>query len=172
MKIDIDEYLSEDEKKELAKESFKELCKTALLPEGATMKIAESEIARIAGNAAYAAVIDEMNSLYDTDMKTKIADKIKAILSGDCLRFEAFYHSEHGYGQDGLARTIMNECIKQNRAVIEEKVKTAIEEFDYSPAVANEVSKFFEDMADDFCTAAYKIRDMIIPRAKEQEEKQ
>lgn len=165
VEIDIDEYLSEDEKKELARESFKELCKSALLPEGSTIRDAESEIARIAGNAAYAAVIDEMNGLYDTDMKAKIADKIRAILSGDNLRFEAFYRAD-GYGKDGLARTIMNECIKQNRATIEEKVKAAINEFDYSPVVANEVCNYLENMADDIYTAAYKVRDMIIPKAK------
>lgn len=166
VEIDIDEYLSEDEKKELARESFKELCKSALLPNGSTKGHAEAEIARIAGNAAYAAVIDEMNSLYNTDMKAKIADKIKAILSGDCIRFEAFYHSEHGYGKDGLAYTIMNECIKQNRETIEEKIKEAINDFDYSPAVANEVCNRLENLADDLCTAAYKVRDMIIPKAK------
>ncbi|MBR1525232.1 MAG: hypothetical protein IJ640_01045 [Prevotella sp.] len=169
VEIDIDSYLSEDEKKELARESFKELCKCALLPEGAMVRDAESEIARIAGNAAYAGVIEEMNSLYNTDMKAKIADNIKDILNGDSLRFEAFYQARHGYGQDGLARTIMNECIKQNRAVIEEKVKKAIEEFDYSPVVANEVCNKIENLADDFGVLAYKLRDMIIPKAKQQE---
>lgn len=169
VEIDIDEYLSEEEKKELARESFKELCKRALLPEDATIRDAESEIARIAGNAAFAAVIDEMNGLYGTDMKAKIADKIKNILTTENLRYEAFYHSWTGCGKDGLAYTIMNECIKKNRAVIEERVMAAVQEFDYSTKVSEEVCNMIENVADGFASAAYKVRDMIIPKAKQQE---
>lgn len=163
--IEIDDYLSEDEKKELAKEAFKELCKQTLIPKAGSGN-AEAEIVRIAGNAAYASVIDEINSIYNTDMRQRIKEGVMKILEKGDYKFTMFYHDRYGYGDDAVGYTIMKDCVQKNREMIEQHVKSAIENFDYNKEVAAAVADRVEEMADCFYQAANKFRDMVISKSK------
>lgn len=71
--IDIDEYLSENERKEIAKEAFKDACIGKFKD--------ESEVKRIISNSAYDIVYDLVDKQFDIKLETILKDKVHEIVT-------------------------------------------------------------------------------------------
>lgn len=124
MNIDIEKYLSEEERKEIIIEVYKEeVLKNIknLLPE---KRIDDYE--RILGNSIYHYLATEVDSLIGVDSKKLISEKTeKAINSLDykyhLLRKKSFWQTE-----DSPAEKIVKETTNRLRPQIEEKLTTRI----------------------------------------------
>ena len=158
--IEIDDYLSENEKKELAQDVFKDMCRNYFERKDNP----EEELLRIAGNSAYIIAVDYLNELYDRNIEEIIKEKIIEILNDDKkISYEVFRKS-YGYGSNGKGLELVEKYISENKELVREKVIEAINSFEYSETVAHEVCSQVEEVASKFYDAALRLNDMIIPK--------
>lgn len=157
--IEIDDYLSEDEKKELAQDVFKDMCRNYFRCKDDP----EAELLRLAGNSAHIIVVDYLNKMYDRDIEEIIKERIIEILDSDKISYEVFRKS-YGYGSNGKGLDLVEKYISENKELVREKVIEAINSFEYSETVAHEVCSQVEEVASKFYDAALRLSDMIIPK--------
>ncbi len=163
--IEIDNYLSEDEKKELAQDVFKEMCRNYFRSKDDP----EAELLRIAGNSAYIITIDYLNKLYDKNIEEIIKEKMIKILNNDEKISYELFHKSYGYGSNGKGLDLVEKYLSENKELVREKVIEAINNFEYSETVANEICSQVEEVASKFYDAVSRLNDMIIPKSKQQD---
>lgn len=158
--IEIDDYLSENEKKELAKDVFNEMCRNYFR----CTDNPEAELLRIAGNSAYIITVDYLNKLYDRNIEEIIKEKIIEILNDDKKISYELFRKSYGYGSNGKGLDLVEKYLSENKELVREKVIEAINSFEYSETVAHEVCSQVEEVASKFYDAALRLNDMIIPK--------
>lgn len=169
IEIDIDNYLSEEEKKEICENVFRQACVNHVITKSNDFNkpiyIGESDVERIAGNAVHYMLVDKINEMFNMDYSKIVEEKTLDAVKNKDYKFEVFYDGT--YGKEGLGHTYMTQAIKDNKKLIEEKVKEAIENFNYNKCVAEEVKNLLENVADKFGEAMYGLCDLIAKKTNE-----
>ena len=86
--IDINDYLSESEKKEYAIEAFKETIKRGMFNDKEGIQL-DREIQRVIGNISHSIVMDEVQK-YIPNCEELIKQKVLKILNEDSLTYQVF----------------------------------------------------------------------------------
>lgn len=126
--INIDDYLSEDEKKQIVTDEYRNLVAKSF--------DSRSEIDRILGNASYHAVWKITDDCLDGDSKEAVRLKVLKVID-NLTEYSVFY--DGGYvGKPNEAHKFLMRCVKENepriKAIIGDQVeKTA------AKAAANDV---------------------------------
>lgn len=124
VKIDIEDYLSESEMKDIAKEEF------ALFIRNNLRK--ESDFDRILTNLSYEYIFKAISEETGKDVLTYIKDKIETLLQDDShISYLLWRKKDAWENEESPAITIMNQAIKDNHEFIENKVHKLIDNYNF-----------------------------------------
>ena len=167
MEINIDEYLTFEDKKEIACNAFRWAVKEQFKIEyGYTAK---SLMQSILGYSVKNAIIEELERMYGTDIKSALSDKLKEIIVDETSIRHVCYQSKSLYDIDGLCRKYINQYIEEHKDDIHEKVREAIEQFDYDKRVAEEVGRNVMDACDKIACASQDFFDFLKGKADKED---
>ena len=147
IEIDINEYLTENEKKELVIEAFKEQVKSELFKSHNGTIQSDSEVQRIIGNITGQIVMNEVQK-YIPDCEKMIREKTIEALSKDNYSYYVFKKKDAWDKEESLAVTYMNDTIKSCKETFQKRIKETIENYDLSNDIAEQISNEFSQMAD------------------------
>jgi len=142
LKIDITEYLSEEEIKELCKEQVK--CEISKFFKN------EENAQRLLSNLSYKLVYNEIDKVIPNS-KELVVSKTMSIL-GNIQSYLVFRDGSYGSSKS-LAYQILEESVRNNRDLINEKVKETITNKDYSEEIWNK----FQELGESFVSNIYEI---------------
>lgn len=145
IEINIDDYLSESEKKEYAIEAFKEAVKHTIF-NGKQGVAADSEIQRVIGNISHHIVFKAVQE-HIPNVEQLIKAKTLDILQSDSLRYQVFKRKDLWEAEESLAITYMLSTIKENKDMFQQKIKSQLENYDATDDIKKELANTFCDMA-------------------------
>jgi len=156
--IDINDYLSESEKKQYAIEAFKETIKRGMFDDKDGIQL-DREIQRVIGNISHSIVMDEVQK-YIPNCEELIKQKVLKIITEDSFSYQVFKKKDAWENQESLAITYMNETIRANKELFQKRIKETIENYDLSKDIAEQISNEFGQMAD----TIYKLSELFHPK--------
>ena len=131
LKINIEDYLSELEIKEIAKEelrcSFKDLFRK------------EADIERILSNISHEFVFDLINSQCDCDLEQILKDTIKNTLQNKDISFYLFRRKDAWNRSESPMIKIIDEEVINSRPLIKEMIEKHIEKYPFNELDKNEI---------------------------------
>ena len=113
--INITDYLSEEEMKEIAIEEFRARLRGN----------SQQDIERIASNAAYKVIWKAIDEIYDGEVDKVLKDKVIEILS-DLSTFNVFAKPNAWDRAENAPYTTLCDVVKEHRGELDEKVKQSI----------------------------------------------
>ena len=157
IEININDYLSEEEKKELVIQTFKETVKRELLDGKLDNTIqSDSEIQRVIGNISHHIVMKEMQT-YIPEFEQMIKEKVRKTLTTEDFTYQIFKKKDIWDNHESLAITYLNETVRSCKETFQNRIKETIENYDLSKSIAEEVSVVFDEMAGNF----YKLSELF-----------
>lgn len=154
--IEIDNYLTEEEKKEIAIDVFRERISKDLFKSNMSNIERDSEIQRIMGNISHDIVIEEMNrriSNYEEVLKAKVEET----LNKSDLSYYIFKRKDAWEREESLGTTYIQEEIRANKDIIKNKVRETIANYDAEEDVAKAISDEFNNMSN----TLYELSDLF-----------
>lgn len=138
LKINIEDYLSELEIKEIAKEqleySFKELFRK------------EADIERILSNISHEFVFDLINSQCDCDLEQILKDTIKDTLQNKDISYYLFRRKDAWDRSESPMIKIIDEEVINSRPLIKEMIEKHIEKYPFNELDKNEIVDTISDV--------------------------
>jgi len=147
MEIDIKEYLSESEIKDIVIEELRGHIRNTIKD--------ERTFTRILSNSAYR-ILQEQIELEVPQHKDLIIKKTVEIINAENYNFNVFYH---GYNGKSLAVQITEQAVNENKDLIKECVVKGIKEYDYS-------SKILENLENGFAVIQELFTDLSAAKRK------
>lgn len=135
--INLDEYLSEEEKKQICVDVFSDMARAQI------MKAPE----RIFSNAAYHVVFQMVDDAIDGDTRQIIRDKAVEII-GNLSEHTVFRKSDAWHNEQSKAYTYLNQAVHDNKAVLESAVVERLGSFDGS-VMRESVKDAIQDIVND-----------------------
>lgn len=117
MQINITDFLTNEEQKEIVKEAFRLYCEEKF----------QTDYERIFTNSAYEIVWKLVNEIHDGNVETIIAQKVKELIA-ELGAFTVFGSKTIYEKEDSEGRKAINRAIKDNRGAIEKAVLKAVSE--------------------------------------------
>jgi len=155
--INIDDYLSEEEKKEIAIDVFRNQVKTQLFKSIDGTVQSDSEVQRVIGNISYEIVFNEVQK-YIPNAKKMVEDKVSKILKEKDLSYYIFRKKDAWDKEESLAITYLNQEVKSNEEMFKSRIKKEMEEYDLGDDLNKELSNKFDKLAD----TMYSLSDLFI----------
>ena len=122
MNINIKDYISEEEIKDIIKDEIRRSV--------AYYMNTEAELSRIITNISYKELWKQIESEVpncETLLKQKTIERIRQLSSYDVFRRKDIYGVE-----DSLATKLIDECVKENKNIINDKIKNIFNELSNS----------------------------------------
>ena len=120
--INLDEYLSDDEKKDIAVRVFTDKL----------MSLSQAEIERIVSNNAYEIARDIVDKNFDKEFKQSVKDKLPEIING--LSSYTVFDRGDGYGAFKKGATVawqtVELAVKENEDALKDRVREVISGID------------------------------------------
>lgn len=160
--FNIDNYLSEEDKKRLAIDVFKEQVKKELFKSKDGTVQSDSEIQRIIGNISSQVVMEEVQK-YIPDCKQMIIDKTIKCITSDNISYYVFKKKDLWDKDESLATTYINDTIKSQKELFQKRIKEAIENYDLSKDISEKISAEFDEMAASF----YKLSELFYKKQQD-----
>lgn len=139
LKIDVNDYLSEEEQKDVVREAF--------LVATRSLFMKEDNVERVLSNIAFKALSKEVDTLMPNYKKKMVENLDKFFLRSDNLAYHIF-HSASDYSGKSVGQKILDEAVQARKGQIEEKVQQAVDEFNYTKLVKKEAYEAFEALAE------------------------
>ena len=144
MEINIDDYLTEDHKREIIIEQYR-------LVVSSNMK-SEADIQRILSNAGFNTVYSIVDECFDGSSKAVIKAKINEILN-DPSAYHIFNKPDAWSRETNSAYDYLQKCVEENRDTIRDKVAALIDEqvarsckHDVKELVACAISEYIDSL--------------------------
>jgi len=118
MEIDFGCYLSEDERKQIVADTFRQMCADTF----------KKDSERIFSNAAYQVVFKIVDDQFEGNVSNIIADKA-VLLINDLSPYSVFRSNDY-WNKQSPAHEALNEAIKENKQAVIDRVAQIITEFD------------------------------------------
>lgn len=142
--INVEDYLSQDEIKQIVidqvKSEVRELFKT------------EENAKRILSNLSYELVFNEIDKVIPNSRQL-IIEKTTSILN-NIQSYSVFRNRD--YGKASLAYELMEQAVRENKDLLNHKVKETITDKDYS----QEIWSKFEELGETFMSNIYAISEL------------
>lgn len=129
VEIDIDNYLSEEEKKEIAQDLFKEELRKGFLSSQDHKRNTEN-YERVINNSVYEFLMTEIDTIIGCDFKEKLSIGIKKILSKD-LTYSVFRDLSPWDNKKSVAQEMLDNLVLENKQIAEDKVKEAMQNINF-----------------------------------------
>ncbi|MCP3681972.1 MAG: hypothetical protein GY861_04705 [bacterium] len=117
--FNIEQYLSQEDMKETAKEAFRDKCSDCL----------EKDFERILSNIAYDVVWKAADEVLDNELQVKLKGKVEKVID-NLTDFAVFKQPDSWSRQPNKAYTLLMEVVEDSKPLIEQRVETIITSFD------------------------------------------
>lgn len=131
--MEIENYLTENEKHDIARQVFKDLCAAKF----------SKDFERIISNAAYDCASKIVEDSIGESMNEMIADKAKVIID-ELKAFTVFKKPDVWDRDSSKAYKVLMDCVYEERDLIKEKVNKAIQNLSKKDAIDIIKSKEFK----------------------------
>jgi len=121
MEIDISQYLSEEEKKSIAVEEYR----------NAIRQLVQVDKERILSNCAYTVVQKLVDDAFNEDLNTILVDKVKDIIN-NLSSYSVFKRKDAWDKDESKGHKYLESAVEDNKQLIESKVQEIIAELDVS----------------------------------------
>ena len=115
MTINVSDYLTEDEKKQIAIDCFRAEC----------VKRSSADFERIITNSAYDVVWRQMDEFCDKSVIAKLKDKVRSIIE-DLTVFDIFRKPDAWGREANTPYKVIVDCVMENKSLVNAKVEKAI----------------------------------------------
>jgi len=154
MEINVIDYLDNKE--------IKEICESEIRLQIREHFKSEENAKRLLSNLAYHIVKEEINKIVP-NYETELVSKIISLIKSKDMGYQLFDFDTYGSGRSkSLGAKIVEQTIKENEALIKEKVINSITNKDYSEEAWNK----FESLAETFTSNIYDFVEQM--RSKSQ----
>ena len=156
MTINVDDYLTEEDKKELAIDVFKgQLVK--YLFNGASGEVQnDAEVQRVVGNISHKIVMNEL-SKFIPNCEDMIVSKVKDTLNKANYNFEVFKQASAWGDKESLAVTYITQTVNDSKDLIQSKVKESISNYNPTEIISIAISDEFANMGE----TIYKLSELF-----------
>lgn len=161
IKVNIDDFLSEEEKKEIAINTFRDAIKNTMFKGDRSDIVKDSEIQRIVGNVAHTIVFEEVQK-YIPDFKDQIVKKVRKCITEDSLSYQVFRKKDAWEKEQSLAQDYIYQTVREQEQEFKDRIKNEMANFDLKPQLNDEVVKYFEELAGKM----YSIADLFSNNTK------
>lgn len=161
IEINIDDYLSESEKKELAIGVFKERIGSELFKARKGGVQSDSEIQRIIGNISHEIVMKEVQK-HIPGCEDMIKRKVENLLNEKDFSYQIFKKADAWERDESLAITYMQQSIQENKDMFQNRIKKYLEDYDPSEDISNEISNFFDNLGGNM----YALSELFLNKSK------
>lgn len=149
MEIRIEDYLDHDGIREAILESIRLNAGKALINEHYNDSAAELD--RLVGNAAIRGIESAIDAQFGCDFERLVRQRVlEELQKGDFANDYRIFRKKDARDRESVAQRILDDTVRENAGLIREKVREAIENFDYGKAIAGEISDIFGRLADIF----------------------
>ena len=131
MEINIEDYLDRDEIKDIIKNQIR--------------YIVERDAERLLTNSAYYVVFKAVDEALDNSAKEFIKAKAIAIIN-DLSEYSVFRKKDAWEKEDSIAYQVLQEAMNENKDLIKQKVREAIENRDYEKDIQNSMDYISEGL--------------------------
>jgi hypothetical protein len=128
--INIEDYLSNEEMKEIAIEEFRSIVRAKI--EGIKPDKRIQDYERIISNSVYYYLETEIDKLLGTDTQELIKQGVKKVLTSKDFSFSIFREKDAWRSEPSQAQKFFNEAVIDNKPIIQEKVRQAIDDYDFT----------------------------------------
>ena len=154
--ININDYLSEERKTEIAENVFADRIANELFKTSPGSVQSDSEIQRIIGNISHKFISAEI-SRYMPDYESRLREQVVKLIEERSFSHATFHRKDAWGGGDSEAIKIIDATIRDLSGAIKDKITGAVNTHDYSAAVSNKIASEFEDMA----STLYKLAELF-----------
>lgn len=138
--INIRDYLSDEQIAETCKEEIRRQIRMQF------SNNPEETNTRLISNISYAEVFNEISEAIEADAREMLKKAVIRILNDDnSLKFVLFRRKGSIFPRNSPAIDMLDEIVAENRGLMEEKVREAIQDFDFVD-VQNEILEVAEDV--------------------------
>lgn len=149
MEINIIDYLSQEEIKEIVSDELRVQIRQHFKN--------EENARRLLSNLTYQIVTDEVDKIVPNH-KEELVSKVVELISKKDLSYHLFDFDTYGSGKArSLGAKIMEEAVRENKQLIKDKVVETIQNRDYNDDAWNK----FENLAETFTSNIYDFVDMM-----------
>lgn len=156
IEIDINDYITEEEKKEIAIQTFANQVKKELFKSSEGTIQSDSEIQRIIGNISYEIVMQQVQK-HIPDCEKMIKEKTIETLNKADFSYHLFKKKDAWDREESLAIVYMNEAIKQSKDIFQNRIKETIANYDLTDEISEKIGDEFNQMAE----TIYKLSDLF-----------
>ena len=121
IKVEVSDYLSEDEIKEIVISEYKDLIRSGLVLDDKTKNIKNYE--RVIYNAISQYLNNEIDSIIGTNTKELIESKVNKVLKKEDYNYSIFRQKGVYDKEDSIGYTFLQDAIVGNKDLIIDKVK-------------------------------------------------
>lgn len=143
--LNVEDYLSEEDKKEIVIDVFRQQVKNQLFKSTDGTVQSDSEVQRVIGNITHEIVFTEIQK-YIPDAKKQIKERVRKALAKD-LNYEVFRKKDAWDKEESLAITYIKEEVKNNEEVFKARIRELMANYNLQPSVNEELSKKFDELA-------------------------
>jgi len=136
MEIKLEDYLSEEERKDICASAFREFCEDKF----------RKDHERIFTNAAYSIVTANVDRIFDGKMADILTEKTVKVID-ELTTYTVFKRKDYWEKDDSAGFRKLNEAIDQNKEKLIAKISTMIEGMD-EEELADRVKESVKDILD------------------------
>lgn len=125
IEIDIDNFLSDEDKKEIAQDLFRDELRNGFLASQEHRKNTEN-YERVIYNSVHYFLEEEMDKIFGTNHKEMLSEKLKKILNKN-LEFVVFKNTSPWSNKKSVAQEMLDNLVLENKSIAEAKVIEALE---------------------------------------------
>ena len=148
MEINIQDYLTIDEIKDIIRDEFAASVARALSK--------ETDLTRIIGNIAHDIVFNEVGK-YIPNYKELLAENVKQIIEKKDYKWQIFRCKDVWDREEGPGLTIIKETLNANKDDVKKRIEDAINNFD----IKTLVSEYFDKRMDEVAVEFGRISDFL-----------
>lgn len=138
--VNIRDYLTDAQIAEVCKEEIRRQIRMQF------SNNSEETNTRLISNISYVEVFNEISESIGADAREMLKKAVKRILENDSsVKYVLFQRKDNFYPRNSPAVDMMDEIVAENRGLMEEKVREAIDDFNFVD-VQNEILEVAEDV--------------------------
>ena len=154
--ININDYLTEEEKKEIAIDYFRETLKKHFTDEDNGK--ADFERDRHIGNIYHSIILEEVQK-YLPNFQDIIKERVIYAITNENLHFQIFRKKDDYFREkQSLALDYIEEVVKENEELIKEKTINKIATFNYDEIIIDKLKSVFENSFSDIYDLFDKLK--------------
>lgn len=141
IKIDIENYLSEEEIKEICQDTLRGIISEQFRK--------EADLDRVISNLSYEFLFKQISECIGEDAVVLIKSKVRKLLQDDnVIKYQLFRKADAWERSESVAYSILQQSIKDNADLINERVKETIGTYDFGSK--DEIKCVIEDSVHDY----------------------